>query len=96
MGYGVDPEHDEHRHRDEVHYRLYHHPRLGPTTICVQWFDYFDYDHTRIMSPEAYPDEVSAEAALQASIILDTPDGPRLQRRPVLLPREPQPWELEL
>lgn len=79
MDYGVNPEHDEHRQRDDVHYRLYHHPTMGPKTICVQWFDYHDYDAGRIMSPRAYDTEHEAEAALHGgTIIVDTDEGPRL------------------
>lgn len=55
---------DPHRHRDDVHYRLYL-PRDGaPTVICVQWFDYFDYDEAGFLSPEAWDDETDAEQAL--------------------------------
>lgn len=64
VNYGVDPEHDRHRHRDDVHYRLYDHRTMGPVTICVQWFDYNDYDAMRIMTPEAYDTEEDAELAL--------------------------------
>jgi hypothetical protein len=79
MDYGVDPEHDEHRHRSDAHYRLYDHPTLGPTTICVQWFDYHDYIDGRIMSPRAYDTEEEAEAALHGgTMIVPTADGPRL------------------
>jgi hypothetical protein len=64
VNYGVDPDADRHRHRDDVHYRLYDHATMGPTTICVQWFDYNGYDAMRIMTPEAYDTEEGAELAL--------------------------------
>lgn len=65
VNYGIDPENDRHRHRDEVHYRLYDHATMGPITICVQWFDYNDYDAMRIMTSEAYDSEEQAELALE-------------------------------
>lgn len=64
VNYGVDPARDMHRGRNDVHYRLYDHATMGPTTICVQWFDYNDYDAMRIMTPEAYDTEEEAELAL--------------------------------
>jgi hypothetical protein len=64
VNYGIDPEADRHRHRDEPHYRLYDHATMGPITICVQWFDYYGYDAMRIMTPEAYDTEEQAELAL--------------------------------
>jgi hypothetical protein len=64
VNYGVDPEADSHRHRDDVHYRLYDHATMGPVTICMQWFDYSGYDAMRIMTPEAYDTEEGAELAL--------------------------------
>lgn len=63
--YGVNPATDPHRHKQEVHYRLYHSPANGPVVICVQDFDYPDYDANRIMSPDAYDTEEEAEAALR-------------------------------
>jgi hypothetical protein len=56
---------DPHRWNTRVHYRLYD-ARNGPTVICVQDFDYLDYDGRKFLSPEAWEDEVEAEAALAA------------------------------
>lgn len=61
----VDPSKDTNRFNPEVHYRLYDSERSGPTVVCVQDFDYCDYDGTRFLSYEAYPDENSAEIALR-------------------------------
>ena len=56
---------DEHHYNPAVHYRLYLSPRSGaPTVICVQDFDYLDYDARRILSPEAWDSEADAEEAL--------------------------------
>lgn len=56
---------DEHHYNPAVHYRLYLSPRTGaPTVICVQDFDYFDYDARRIVSAEAWDSEGEAEGAL--------------------------------
>lgn len=54
---------DPHRYRSEVHYRLYE-GRSGPTVICVQDFDYLDYDATKFLSSEAWDNELEAEYAL--------------------------------
>jgi hypothetical protein len=55
---------DPHRHRQDAHYRLYRADGYGPTVICVQDFDYYDYDVSRFLSPEAWDKEEEAEAAL--------------------------------
>lgn len=56
---------DEHYYNPAVHYRLYLSPGTGaPTVICVQDFDYYDYDARRIISPEAWDSEGEAEDAL--------------------------------
>jgi hypothetical protein len=55
---------DPHRHRQDVHYRLYDTVHNGPAVICVQDFDYFDYDGARFLSSEAWDREADAEAAL--------------------------------
>lgn len=52
---------------DEVHYRTYLSKRAGePTTVCVQSFDYTDYDGSRFLDAQAYATEEEAEAALEA------------------------------
>lgn len=56
---------DEHHDNLAVHYRLYLSPHTGePTVICVQDFDYCDYDARRIISSEAWDSEGEAEDAL--------------------------------
>lgn len=55
---------DAHSGNDEAHYRLYVGRDGKPTTICVQWFDYFHYDARRILSPDAWETEAYAEQAL--------------------------------
>jgi len=56
---------DEHHFNPDVHYRLYvGHRDNTPTVICVQDFDYFDYDARRILSSQAWQTEAEAEAAL--------------------------------
>lgn len=55
---------DEHQYNPAVHYRLYLSPRGAPTVICVQDFDYYDYDARRIISTEAWTSEGDAEEAL--------------------------------
>lgn len=54
---------DPHRYRTDVHYRLYQ-SRSGPVVICVQDFDYLDYDGTKFLSFEAWDNELEAEYAL--------------------------------
>lgn len=54
---------DPHRYRTDVHYRLYQ-SRSGPVVICVQDFDYLDYDGTKFLGSEAWEDEVDAQDAL--------------------------------
>jgi hypothetical protein len=55
---------DPHRFNPRVHYRLYNHPD-GPCVICVQDFDYPDYDEDRFMTPDAYDWKDDAEKALR-------------------------------
>lgn len=51
---------------DDVHYRLYRSARdEQPTVICVQWFDYGDYDEDRFLSEEAFTYEDDALIALE-------------------------------
>lgn len=51
--------------RDEVHYRIYHSPRDGKlTSICVQWFDYYDYDEKRFVGEHHFADEDEADEAV--------------------------------
>jgi hypothetical protein len=56
---------DEHCNNPAVHYRLYLSPRTGaPTVICMQDFDYHDYDARLMISSEAWDSESAAEEAL--------------------------------
>lgn len=55
---------DPHRYNRNVHYRLYSSSH-GPTVICVQDFDYEDYDCTKFLSTEAWDEEADAKAALE-------------------------------
>jgi hypothetical protein len=64
VDYGLDPDFDPHRGNPDVHYRLYDSDSYGLTVVCVQDFDYPDYDHRRFVSPEAYADERAAWRAL--------------------------------
>ena len=61
---GYDPESDRHRYQPEVHYRLYQ-GREGPTVICVQDFDYPDYDTNLFLSNRSFTTEDDARAALR-------------------------------
>ena len=58
-----DWEGDPHRNNPEVHYRLYL-GRSGLTVICVQDFDYSDYDARRIISSESWDRESDAQDVL--------------------------------
>lgn len=56
---------DNHRFDPTVHYRLYLSPNDDkPTVICVQDFDYLDYDARRILSSDAWRTDYDAEEAL--------------------------------
>lgn len=63
MPFAYDRALDPHRDRGDVHYRLYRGRDGRPTTICVQWFDYFDYRDERFLSYEAFDREADAERA---------------------------------
>ncbi len=58
------PGYDRHRSNPEVHYRLYRGRDGKATVICVQDFDYMDYDSTRFLSPIAWDSESEAMGAL--------------------------------
>jgi hypothetical protein len=62
--YTRDDDWDEHRWNPEVHYRLYVGRDGRPCVICVQDFDYFDYDARLVLSPEAWESEFEAEQEL--------------------------------
>lgn len=63
--FGYRPELDPARHNPDVHYRLYLSRRdEGAIVICVQDFDYYDYDDDRFIGYESFKIEAEAEAAL--------------------------------
>lgn len=69
LGYVAD--HDRHRHNADAHYRLYlaRDRTTGaetPTAVCVQSFDYDDYDPDRFLGHAAYPTDADAQTALRA------------------------------
>lgn len=65
-----DWSHDAHHLNPDVHYRLYRSKRTNlPIIICVQDFDYVDYDARQILSPDAWHNEVDANNALRAFMV---------------------------
>lgn len=69
MPYTRSDDHDDHRFQRGDHYRLYISPHThNATVICVQDFDYIDYDARRILSPEAWSTEDEAIEALTALV----------------------------
>lgn len=66
MIFNLDPDLDPNRNNPDVHYRLYLHPTRGLTVICVQNFDYPDYDATRLVSYQAWDTEHGATYAIVA------------------------------
>lgn len=80
---GYDPDSERHRHQRDVRYRLYL-GREGPTVICVQDFDYDDYDTERLLSNRAFTTDENARAALRlllldaATVLGLTPDYMRI------------------
>jgi hypothetical protein len=75
---GYDPESESHMTNPDVHYRLYLGRDGRPTVICVQDFDYPDYDQSRLLSNRAWIDEHEANDALRllladAAAILGAP-----------------------
>lgn len=57
---------DPHRFNPDPHYRLYLGRNGRPVVICVQDFDYYDYDASRFLSPDAWDNQADADAALAA------------------------------
>jgi len=52
--------------RTDVHYRLFNsHRGEGGVVICVQDFDYYDYDNSRLIGDHSFKDEAEAERALE-------------------------------
>ncbi|MEU9871069.1 hypothetical protein AB0C87_24780 [Actinomadura sp. NPDC048021] len=62
---GYDPESERHQFNREPHYRLYLGHDGKPRAICVQDFDYYDYDMDRMLSNEAFDSESEANSALR-------------------------------
>jgi len=62
----VEPAQDMNRYNPHPHWRLYRHPAKGPVAVCVQDFDYRDYDG-EFLGYAAYPDEASAKAVIDAA-----------------------------
>lgn len=52
------------RHDRDVHYRRYLGNDGKPTVICVQDFDYHDYDRSRFLDLRAFSSKVEAQWAL--------------------------------
>lgn len=54
----------KHFERESVHYRVYQSTQTGKMiTICVQWFDYYDYDSERMIGEHYFENEEEAEEA---------------------------------
>lgn len=63
--FGYRRELDRARYNPDVHYRLYlSHRGEGAVVICVQDFDYYDYEEDRFIGYESFETEAAAEAAL--------------------------------
>lgn len=66
--FGYDPKSERHMTNPDVHYRLYLGRNGKPTVICVQDFDYPDYDQDRLLSNKAWTDEGDANEALRTFV----------------------------
>ena len=67
---GYDPDHDPNRFNPDVHYRFYlSHRENRATVVCVQDFDYRDYDQDRFIGPWAFTDEATANQELEKLMI---------------------------
>lgn len=62
--YNLDPAKDRNRTNPDVHYRLYLGSGDHLMVICVQDFDYHDYDQNRFVTYQAWETEEEALAAL--------------------------------
>lgn len=64
--FGYDPAQDPARHNSDAHYRLYLSPQQGEgaVVICVQDFDYRDYEDDRFIGYQSFATEAEAQAAL--------------------------------
>lgn len=66
---------DPHRYNPNVHFRLYSGQHDRPVVICVQDFDYPDYDPNRILSSQAWDTQDDADAALAALLAETDPNA---------------------
>lgn len=57
---------DSSRQNPKVHYRHYLDSHNNPVVICVQDFDYVDYEADRFLSESVWDDEVDAKYALKS------------------------------
>jgi hypothetical protein len=64
MIFNLDPDLDPNRSNPDVHYRLYLSIRFGLTVVCVQDFDYPNYDAARFVTYQAWDTEQAANVAL--------------------------------
>jgi hypothetical protein len=62
----IEVEPDPHRLSPDVHWRLYLDKDGKAVIVCVQSWDYPDYDAGRFLSSEAYTSEEDAKLALVA------------------------------
>lgn len=62
--FGYRRELDRARYNPDVHYRLYLSHDEGAVVICVQDFDYHNYDDNRFIGYESFETEEAAEVAL--------------------------------
>lgn len=62
---GYDRDSETHMSNPDVHHRLYLGRDGKPTIICVQDFDYPDYDQGRLLSNKAWTDEADANEAMR-------------------------------
>lgn len=66
---GYDATQDPNRGNPDVHYRLYWSKRSQAlVVICVQDFDYFDYDDSCFIDYVAYATEADADRALALTL----------------------------
>jgi hypothetical protein len=66
---GYDATQDSNRYNPDVHYRLYWSKRSRSlVVICVQDFDYFDYDDSCFIDYAAYDTQADADAALALTL----------------------------
>jgi hypothetical protein len=61
----LDPDLDPNRSNPDVHYRLYLTRDGALSVICVQDFDYPDYDDARFVTYRAWDTEAAAVAAIE-------------------------------